>query len=229
MQMSGSEWLLNLEEISIAVTHKKVKRINLVVCAPAGNVRISAPRSLGRREIRAFAEARIEWIRKQISEIRRAARSADDFTDQYLLWGKPLCLRLHPGAESAFIETDGDSLHIHTPKPESPAIIAAMLTAWHCRLVRAAAGPLIGKWLKPAAAPEPVLTVRKMKTRWGSCRPGKRRISLNSDLAMMPPECLEYVIVHELAHFTHADHGPGFRALMDRLLPGWREIRRKMA
>jgi predicted metal-dependent hydrolase len=60
-----------------------------------------------------------------------------------------------------------------------------------------------------------------MKTRWGSCNTTTRAIRLNTDLAKKPPECLEYMVVHELVHLLEQNHNDRFIALMDRFLPGW--------
>jgi len=64
-----------------------------------------------------------------------------------------------------------------------------------------------------------------MKTKWGSCNPPARTIRLNTELAKKPRECLEYIVVHELAHLRERTHGPRFVAIMDRMLPNWRETR----
>ncbi len=64
-----------------------------------------------------------------------------------------------------------------------------------------------------------------MKTCWGSCNPRARRIWLNLELAKKPPSCLEYILVHEMAHLVESHHNERFHALMDRHLPQWR-IRR---
>ena len=60
-----------------------------------------------------------------------------------------------------------------------------------------------------------------MRTKWGSCNPAARNIRLNTDLAKKPPECLEYVLVHELVHLLEPTHNTRFVALMDRHLPDW--------
>jgi predicted metal-dependent hydrolase len=67
-----------------------------------------------------------------------------------------------------------------------------------------------------------------MKTRWGSCNPQTRRISFNAELARRPPDSLEYIVVHEMAHYFHAGHGPGFARFMDCHLPDWRARRREL-
>ena len=61
-----------------------------------------------------------------------------------------------------------------------------------------------------------------MKTRWGTCNAAARRIWLNSELAKKPLSCIEYVVVHEMAHLVEPRHNDRFRELLDRLMPRWR-------
>ena len=71
----------------------------------------------------------------------------------------------------------------------------------------------------------PTLKVRRMKTRWGVCMPGKRQITLNLRLAEKPLAAVEYVVVHEYAHFVHCDHSPAFWAVVARILPDYKARR----
>jgi predicted metal-dependent hydrolase len=64
-----------------------------------------------------------------------------------------------------------------------------------------------------------------MKTKWGSCSITMQRIWLNLELAKKPPQCLEYIIVHELTHFLERRHNDHFVRLLDRHLPNWRVYR----
>ena len=61
--------------------------------------------------------------------------------------------------------------------------------------------------------------IRKMKTRWGTCNWDARRIWLNLKLAKKPASCLEYNVVHEMAHLIERSHNQRFRDLMDSLMP----------
>lgn len=70
--------------------------------------------------------------------------------------------------------------------------------------------------------------VQRMKTRWGGCNPANGIIRLNTDLAKKPVECLEYTVVHEMAHFLEASHDARFTSLMDMFLPHWRELRKRL-
>ena len=67
--------------------------------------------------------------------------------------------------------------------------------------------------------------VQRMKTKWGSCNAAARAIRLNTDLGKKPRECLEYLVVHEMAHLREPTHNVRFVALMDRFMPKWRSFR----
>ena len=69
------------------------------------------------------------------------------------------------------------------------------------------------------------ITIRAQRTRWGSCHPAKRQITLAARLALQPPEAVEYVVVHEYCHFVHPDHQAGFWALVASILPDWKARR----
>lgn len=115
---------------------------------------------------------------------------------------------------------------------ESPQGVAAAaspdeVAQWKA-VVQAFVPQLIARW-------EPVLGVkagkvayRNMTSRWGSCQPSTGRICINVRLALYPPECLEYVVVHELCHLIERGHGPRFYALLDAFLPDWRAARAKL-
>lgn len=68
----------------------------------------------------------------------------------------------------------------------------------------------------------PLLKVRLMKTRWGVCMPSKRQITLNLRLAEKPRAAVEYVVVHEYAHFLQPNHSAAFWAIVARLLPDYK-------
>ncbi len=71
-------------------------------------------------------------------------------------------------------------------------------------------------------------TVRKMHTRWGSCNTRTHHLNFSIMLADEPDRLLDYVIVHELVHTKVSDHGPNFKAYMDRLMPDWRQRQREL-
>ena len=72
----------------------------------------------------------------------------------------------------------------------------------------------------------PVIKVRSMTSRWGSCIPAKRQITFALALYAMPPEAQLYVVVHEFCHFLVPNHSPAFWAEVEKRLPDWKARRR---
>ena len=70
--------------------------------------------------------------------------------------------------------------------------------------------------------------VKKMKTRWGSCNIKVKRIWLNLELAKKSIECIEYLVVHEMAHLLERRHNQRFTVFMDTFLPEWRIVQEEL-
>lgn len=77
--------------------------------------------------------------------------------------------------------------------------------------------------LKPYDVKYPLIKIRDMKSRWGSCQPQKRIITLNGKMIFGPKEAIEYVVLHELVHFIHPNHSKEFYAFVENLMPDWKE------
>lgn len=87
---------------------------------------------------------------------------------------------------------------------------------------------LLPRWCAEFDVETPHISLRIMRTQWGSCRPSTRRITLNIELARRGFEMAEYVLVHELCHLFANGHGRDFYALMDLHLPDWRDRRKRL-
>lgn len=74
----------------------------------------------------------------------------------------------------------------------------------------------------------PRVYMRRMTSQWGSCSPHRGSIGLNRSLAGKPRECIEYVVFHEFCHFIHPNHSRDFYALLESVLPDWKERRRRL-
>lgn len=114
-----------------------------------------------------------------------------------------------------------------SPLSKASCADPAEVAAWRA-VVEALVPPLVAKWERIMGVKAGKLAYRNMKSRWGSCQPSTGRICINVRLALFPPDCLEYVVVHELAHLIVAGHGPEFRRIMDAYLPTWCDSRAKL-
>ena len=78
---------------------------------------------------------------------------------------------------------------------------------------------------QPYGVKYPLVKIRTMKSRWGSCQPQKKIITLNVRMIAAPREAIEYVVLHEFAHFVHPNHSKDFYGLVEKLMPDWKERR----
>ncbi|MCI2241439.1 M48 family metallopeptidase [Adlercreutzia faecimuris] len=114
-----------------------------------------------------------------------------------------------------------------SPRARAAAATPEEVAEWRA-VVEACVPALIAAWEPIMGVRAGTVAYRNMTSRWGSCQPSTGRICINVRLALYPPECLEYVVVHELCHLIERGHGPRFQAAMDRLMPDWRARRAKL-
>lgn len=114
-----------------------------------------------------------------------------------------------------------------TPMARASQAKPEEVAAWR-EVVSACVPALIAAWEPIMGVRAGKLAYRNMTSRWGSCQPSTGRICINVRLALYPPECLEYVVVHELCHLLERGHGPRFHQLMDTFMPDWKQRRAKL-
>ena len=84
--------------------------------------------------------------------------------------------------------------------------------------------PLVRLWAQRMGVQPAGITITAARTRFGSCS-GKNRLSFSLYLMAYPPDAIEYVVVHELAHIRHHDHSPAFYREVETYLPDWKRRR----
>jgi len=219
---------LELGDIVADVVRKDIKNVHLSVYPPTGTVRISAPLNMKLDTIRIFAISKISWIRKQQQKLndqeRETCREYLDGESHYL-WGKRYLLKVTEKNAAPVVKLSHSEMVLRIRPGATEAKRRSVVDEWYRQQVKEAVSPLIAKWEKNLEVSVKHFIVRKMKTRWGTCTPDSRTIRLNLELAKKPPECLEYIIVHELTHLLEPTHNSHFIALMDQFLPKWRFCR----
>lgn len=215
---------LQLGDIVIEVEQKNIKNIHLRVYPPAGNVKISAPRRMDLNSIRVFAISRLDWIRKQQAKIMAQHREAPReylSGESHYYNGQRYCLKVIEVEAPPRVELEPNTMVMYVRPGTDAEKKQAILDAWYRRHLKAALPGLIEKWEKALHVKVRAFGIKEMKTRWGSCNPTAQRIWLNLELVRRPPECLEYVVVHEMVHLLERKHNNIFKAYMDQYLPQW--------
>ena len=222
---------VQLGDIAVDVIRKDIKNVHLSVYPPAGRVRISAPRRMSLDTLRVFAVSKLDWIKRQQQKmIEQERETPREFLDResHFVWGRRYLLTVVEQDQAPAIELQHSHLLLRVPPGTTEDKRQALVEDWYRSQLKQAAPPLIAKWERLMGVKVERFYVQKMKTRWGSCNPVARSIRLNTDLVKKPRECLEYVVVHELAHLLEPSHNAHFIALMDRFMPKWQFYREQL-
>lgn len=222
---------IDLGDLRIEVVRKDIKNLHLSVLPPAGVVRIAAPRHMKLDTIRVYAISKLAWIRTQQRRMQAQEREAPrEYIDResHYVWGRRYLLRRVEKEAAPVVEIKQGKLVLQVRPGTDEGRCQEILEAWYRGQIRAVLPELIAKW-------EPIMNVQvgrvfvqRMRTRWGGCNPATGVIRLNTDLAKKPIECLEYIVVHEMAHLLEPTHNARFTSLMDLFLPAWQQLRKRL-
>ena len=219
---------VQLGTIAVDVVRKDIKNVHLSVYPPSGRVRIEAPARMSLDTIRVFAISKLEWIKRQQKKLRDQERETPREylnRESHYLWGRRYLLTVREGDDAPSIELRHRHILLRVRPGTSEERKQELFEAWYREQLKDAVRPLLAKWQPLMRATVNRFFVQRMRTKWGSCNPTARHIRLNTELAKKPPECLEYIVVHEMAHLLEPTHTRRFIALMDRFMPKWQFYR----
>jgi predicted metal-dependent hydrolase len=222
---------LILGEIAVDVAFKDIKNVHLSVYPPNGRVRISAPKRMNLDTVRVFAISKLSWIKQQQKKLQEQRREPPrEYLDResHYLWGKRYLLKISVADGAPAIELRGSRMLLQVRSGSDEPKRCELLDRWYREQIKDAVPDLIAKWEPRMGVKVARFFVQRMKTKWGSCNPGSRSIRLNTDLAKKPCDCLEYIVVHEMAHLLVRRHDDRFAALLDECLPNWRQLRQML-
>lgn len=200
MGRGPTTWTAIAGATPVEVTRKRVRNLNLRVRRD-GTVALSIPWRASPDDAQRFLDAHVGWIERAAARQSDGSEARDGCAGSaYPLWGR------------AVEGIDGTA-----PGPDELEGI------WRAELERVV--PEAARRLEPlVGAHASAWSLRSMSSRWGSCTPRSARIRLALRLAAYPPECLEYVMVHELTHLLEPSHNARFHELVARVVPNEREI-----
>jgi len=219
---------LDLNDIQVDVVFKDIKNIHLSVYPPTGRVRISAPVRMNLDTIRSFAISKLDWIKLRQAKLQRQERETPrEYLEResHYLWGERYLLQVLEREAAPEVQLEPRRMILQVRPPASVDKMKAVVAQFYRAEIKAAALLLIEKWQPVMGVTVDRVYVQQMRTMWGSCNPTARAIRLNTELAKKPKYCLEYIVIHEMAHLLVPTHNARFTALMDRCLPNWRNYR----
>lgn len=227
--MNTEKHHLHVSGLTVEVVRKAIKNLHLGVYPPNGRVRVAAPLKVSDEAVRLAVIAKLRWIKRQQAAFdaqpRQSRREMVHGESHYYL-GKRLRLRIIETSGPARVVFRGNaSLDLHVRPETGVAGREQLLQRWYRSELKALIPPLVEKWESILNVQVAEWGIRKMKTKWGSCNVADRRIWLNLELAKKPPQCVEYIVVHEMVHLLERRHNDRFRSLLDQFMPLWRSHR----
>jgi predicted metal-dependent hydrolase len=211
--------------IEIEIVKKDIKNMHLNVLPPAGRVRISAPYGTSDDAINLFAVKKISWIKKQVEKFKNQARQTEReyFTgESHYLWGRRYRLEIRHSNKANNIELKGNKIILTVREKSTRQQRENVINEWYRAELKAKLPELVNKWEEIIGVKASAVGIKNMLTRWGTCNSENKRVWINLQLAKKPPECLEYIVVHELLHLLEKTHTANFVEYMDTYIPTWR-------
>lgn len=215
--------------IPVKIIKKDIKNMHLYVKPPDGHVEVSAPRHLSEESILMFVRTRLGWIRKQqekfLAQPRQTERQFISGETMYI-WGKQYFLQVEYSSKGNALALSGDSAILTVRKESTAKQRENYVNEWYRSQLKKEIEKRLPKWEARTGLHCSSWQTKYMTTKWGTCNTQTGKIWLNLQLAKKPFECLDYVILHELAHLRVRNHGAEFIAILDEHMPYWREIRK---
>lgn len=209
----------------VMVSLKKMKQVRLKVF-PSGEIKLSAPVGTPEKWIVEYLNDKMSWIEEKMDLFvqTRAIEKEEHFvsgSSTHVL-GRQLTIQVHSACRKQIVCEDG-ILHVYTPETDQPTIDRQVNNWWqkaskeYFQDVLDRLYPIVEKH----GVERPAICVKKMRTLWGSCSRNNQKINLNFYLYKASVPCVEYVILHELAHFLYPYHDKDFYDFITIYMPDW--------
>lgn len=219
-------------EINYKTIRSRRKTITLIV-DPEEGVIVRVPERLTDSQIREIVREKFNWIIRKQEELKKIKSvNVKEFINGEKL---PFLGQLYKLEVIETVGTRGVSVALKDGKfqikvPSNLKCenrreeIKRRLVEWYKKEARTKYKERVEHYRKKLGVSYNKISIRDQKTRWGSCS-NKGNLNFNWRLIMAPPPILDYIVVHELAHFVHANHGDDFWKLVESVIPDYREKR----
>ena len=219
-----------IDDIEVELTRKKIKNINLSVHAPNGRITLSVPNNLSEEKIHSFLFDRISWMKKQQQKFvsTEIPEEKEYITgEKHLFFGQEYTLHIIVSNRTK-IEIADNHINLYIPQNIGRDKKESLMSEWYRTELKKVIPNYIEKHERLMKVKVEDWGIRKMKSRWGTCNIIDKRIWINLELVKKSRDCLEYIIVHEMAHLLERGHGTKFKEVMDTYYPNWKYVKAKL-
>lgn len=223
------EYIVNDINLSFFLTKEKRKTLSLNIL-PDGSLIVKSPLFVNLKEIKMFVFNHISWVtKKRQSLLNLKEKIADNYENgsKVFYCGNEYKLRIEQDLIDKVIIED-DTILVLSTRSQNQRHIKKNLELWYLNQAKAVFNERLCECLHNFSDLKlPYLTIRNMKGRWGSYH-SKHKVTLNLKLIKTPKRCIDYVVIHELCHVYHMNHGKEFKKLLESKIPNWKEIKKEL-
>lgn len=217
------------EPINYSLVRSSRRSIGIIV-HPDGSVVVRAPKRATNAQIEEVILKRKDWIlkHKQKFDELGPVYSQRQFVDgeKHLLLGREYVLKVK-SSDVNRVELNGEHISVEC---EDAQFAESLLEKWYKKkaneLMPGIIMPAVERFKREYNISPAKITLRTMKSRWGSCS-SRRTISINTRLVKSDPKCIEYVMAHELCHLLQMNHSREYYNLLTEFMPDWK-VRKEM-
>jgi predicted metal-dependent hydrolase len=223
---------IQVSNLMIDTVKKDIRNLHLGVYPPKGRVRVAAPLETTDEAIKLFVLSRMHWIKTQQQKFqdqeRQTIRQYLSGESHYFLGDRHLLDVVQTDGRPRIDVPSRKKIVMHIIPNATHIQKEALFERFYRFELKKLAPTSVEKWQTALGVQAREVRIRKMKTKWGTCNTLEGRIWLNLELAKKDADCIDYVIVHELAHLKEKNHTERFFKLLESAMPDWMQIKQRL-
>jgi predicted metal-dependent hydrolase len=213
--------------MQVQIIKKDVKSINIKV-KPNCEVILTAPTNTTKEHIAVVLKKREDWIDKKIAYFQEHRQIIDHqyvSGENFIYLGRNYRLKVIESTQES-VKLQRGYLFLSVKDKGDFRRKERLIRKWYLEKAKLHFQKALKKYQPIVGVEIKNVSIREMKTRWGSCNASKSYINLNSNLIKKPTRCIEYVVFHELVHLVHPNHSKQFYDYMTVHMADWK-VRKK--
>ena len=219
-----------IKKYDVLIQKKNIKNIHLYITPPNGEIKLSVPINTKNETIDLFVSSKKYEIDKTLNTMKNTNwldnREYINGESLYYL-GKNCRIKLHEHKDR-YVSIDGKVANIYVHNIDNLNEKKKLISDWQISTLEEIVEKYIEKYEKILKVKVCKYIIRKIKSHWGSCNETDKILTFNKELVGKPLSCIEYVVLHEMAHLLIHNHNSKFDDILDKNIKNWRSIRNEL-